>query len=231
MKHILMIEEDGKIAALAAVQLKDIQCNLQHAATGAAGLALALRNAYDLIIVDLLLPDTNGVTLSRQLRKEQVQAPLMMLTAKQEGENKIEGVEGSADDYLVKPFSMSEFISRIKAILRSSEAVQEQGKDQVIITRGQLVLDKAGRKVTLEGAEIEFSFKEFDLLQLFMSNPGKIYSRENLLSQVWGYGFTSFEHTVETHISRLRAKIEKDPLHPEYILTTWGVGYRFTDAF
>jgi len=224
-----MIEEDGKIAALVAERLKDIQCDLKHTATGESGLILALQNRYDLIIVDLLLPDTDGVALSRQLRKEQIQTPIMMLTAKQAEEDRIGGVEDIADDYLTKPFSLSEFIARVKAILRSTEA--QQGDEGAIIIRGKLVLDKTHRKVSLDGAELDISFKEFDLLQLLMSNPGKTYTRENLLSEVWGYGFTGLEHTVETHIGRLRAVIEKDVLHPEYILTTWGIGYRFTEVF
>ena len=231
MKHILMIEEDGKIAALAGAQLKAIECEMQHAATGAAGLAFALQNTYDLIIADLLLPDTNGVALSRELRKNQVSAPLMMLTVKQDEQNRIEGLEGSADDYLAKPFSMSEFLSRVKAMLRSAELQQHKEVEQEVIVRGMLVLDTQARTVTLEDRMLDFSFKEFDLLHLLMANPGKTYSREQLLSVIWGYAFSGFEHTVETHISRLRATLEQDPLHPEYILTTWGIGYRFTDVF
>lgn len=231
MKHILMIEEDGKIAMLAAVQLKEIECNMQHAGTGAEGLALALQNRYDLIILDLLLPDMNGVALSRQLRNQQINTPVMMLTVKQEEQDKIEGWEGSAEDYLAKPFSMGEFISRVKAMLRSAEVAQSGEEEQDILTRGQLVLDKVNRKVMLDGAELDFSFKEFDLLHLFMASPGKTYSREYLLGQVWGTGFTGFEHMVETHINHIRARIEPDPQHPTYILTTWGIGFRFTDEF
>jgi two-component system, OmpR family, alkaline phosphatase synthesis response regulator PhoP len=231
MKHILMIEEDGKIAVLAGAELKAIECDMQHAATGAEGLALALKNTYDLIITDLLLPDTNGVALSRQLRQNQVNTPLMMLTVKLDEESKIEGLEGSADDYLAKPFSMSEFLSRVKAILRSAELQQDKGVVQDVIVRGTLVLDTNKRTVMSGDKELELSFKEFDLLQLLMTSPGKTYTREQLLHVIWGYAFSGFEHTVETHISRLRATLEQDPSHPEYILTTWGIGYRFTDTF
>ncbi len=230
MKHILMIEEDGKIAMLAAAQLKEIECNVQHAGTGTEGLALALRDHYDLIILDLLLPDTNGVALSRQLRKQQIHTPVMMLTVKLEEQDKIEGLEGSAEDYLAKPFSMGEFILRVKAMLRSAE-IPHSGEEQDVLIRGPLVLDKVNRKVMLDGSELEFSFKEFDLLHLFMASPGKTFSREHLLGSVWGQGFNGFEHMVETHISHIRAKIEEDPLHPKYILTTWGIGYRFSDEF
>jgi DNA-binding response OmpR family regulator len=231
MKHILMIEEDGKIAAIAGTQLKAIDCAMQHAATGAAGLALALQHTFDLIITDLLLPDTNGVALSRQLRAHHIQAPLMMLTVKPEEAGKIDGLEGSADDYLAKPFSMSEFLSRVKAILRSAEQQQSKDAEQALIIRGALKLDMNKRKVTMSERELDLSFKEFDLLHLLMANPGKTFSRERLLNVIWGYAFSGFEHTVETHISRLRAIVEQDPLHPEYILTTWGIGYRFTDTF
>jgi DNA-binding response OmpR family regulator len=231
MKHILMIEEDGKIAVLAGAELKVIECDMQHAATGAQGLALAMQNTYDLIITDLLLPDTNGVALSRELRRNQIYTPLMMLTVKQEEQNKIEGLEGSADDYLAKPFSMSEFLSRVKAILRSAELQQNKGTTQDVIVRGPLIMDTNQRTVMSGDKELELSFKEFDLLQLLMTSPGKTYSREQILQLIWGYAFSGFEHTVETHINRLRATLEQDPLHPEYILTTWGIGYRFTDIY
>jgi DNA-binding response OmpR family regulator len=231
MKNILMIEDDDKIAALVAIHLKDIHCEMKHAATGAQGLSLALSNPYDLIILDLMLPDINGVEICKKIRHEKVATPIIMLTARSEEIDKIIGLESGADDYLTKPFGIRELIARVKAMLRRTEQQQHTEAISDILTRGELVMDLAKRKVTLSGQKIELTPKEFDLLHLFMSNPGRSYSRESLLSLVWGYDFAGFEHTVNSHINRLRAKIENDLSAPEFILTTWGIGYRFTDEY
>lgn len=153
-----------------------------------------------------------------------------MLTARSEEIDKIIGLETGADDYLTKPFSIREFIARVKAILRRTEMVNtEKEIVEEIIECSGLMIDPIKRKVTLEGIKVELTPKEFDLLYLFMSNPGKSYSRENILNLVWGHEFSGYEHTVNSHINRLRTKIEADLTAPKYILTTWGVGYRFTD--
>jgi DNA-binding response OmpR family regulator len=153
-----------------------------------------------------------------------------MLTARSEEIDKIIGLETGADDYLTKPFSIREFIARVKAILRRTEMGNTEKKiEEEIFESGSLVIDPIKRKVTLDSKKVELTPKEFDLLYLFMSNPGKIYSRENLLNLVWGYEFSGYEHTVNSHINRLRSKIEADLTQPKYILTTWGVGYQFTD--
>ena len=153
-----------------------------------------------------------------------------MLTARSEEIDKIIGLEVGADDYLTKPFSIREFIARIKAMLRRSELekIEKEIKEE-IFKCDQLTIDTLKRKVTLEGNKVDLTPKEFDLLYLFMSNPGKSYSRENLLNLVWGYDFSGYEHTVNSHINRLRTKIETNLATPKYILTSWGVGYRFTD--
>ena len=229
MKQILMIEDDDKIATLVAIHLKDIHCEMKHAATGTEGLSLAFGNAYDLIILDLMLPDINGVEVCKKLRLEKIETPVIMLTARSEEIDKIIGLESGADDYLTKPFGIRELIARVKAILRRTEQQQKQDPVSDIIIRGDLTMDLLKRKVTFLDQKIELTPKEFDLLHLFMSNPGRSYSRESLLSLVWGYDFAGFEHTVNSHINRLRAKIEKDLSAPQYILTTWGIGYRFTD--
>lgn len=230
MKKILMIEDDVSIVELVAIHLKDNYCELTKAHTGTDGLNLATKNKYDMIILDVMLPEMDGIEICRRLRADKIFTPILMLTARSEEIDKIIGLETGADDYLTKPFSIREFIARVKAILRRTEMVNsEKIIDEEIFEFGSLLIDPMKRKVKLEGKKVELTPKEFDLLYLFMSNPGKIYSRENLLNLVWGYEFSGYEHTVNSHINRLRTKIEANLTAPKYILTTWGVGYKFTD--
>ena len=230
MKNILMIEDDKSIVELVDIHLKDIHFNTTKAFTGNDGLDLALKNKYDLIILDIMLPDIDGIEICKIIRSEKKFTPILMLTAKSEEIDKIIGLETGADDYLTKPFSVREFIARVKAIIRRTEMVNNsKDNSEKIITCDQLTIDTQKRKVLLNENKIDLTPKEFDLLYLFMCNPGKSYSRENLLRLVWGYEFSGYEHTVNSHISRLRSKIESDLASPKYILTTWGVGYRFTD--
>jgi DNA-binding response OmpR family regulator len=230
MKKILMIEDDLSIVELVAIHLKDIYCELTKAHTGSSGLHLATNNKYDMIILDVMLPEIDGIEICRRLRADKIFTPILMLTARSEEIDKIIGLETGADDYLTKPFSIREFIARVKAILRRTE-IDYSNKEIIeeIHNCGSLMIDPLKRKVTNNNVKIELTPKEFDLLYLFMSNPGKSFSRENLLNLVWGYEFTGYEHTVNSHINRLRTKIEPDVTQPIYILTTWGVGYRFTD--
>ena len=230
MKNILIIEDNASIVDLIDFHLKDIHCQATKAYNGNDGLDLIRKNNYDLIILDLMLPDIDGIEICKQIRADKIFTPVLMLTSRSEEIDKIIGLESGADDYLTKPFSMREFIARVKAIIRRTEidfSVKNEFGD--ILTCDELTIDPQKRKVTLKGNKIELTPKEFDLLYLFMCNPGKSYSRENLLNIVWGYEFTGYEHTVNSHINRLRTKIEANLSSPVYILTTWGVGYRFTD--
>ena len=225
-----MIEDDPNIVELVDIHLKDIHCITTKANNGTDGIKYALKKPYDLIILDIMLPDINGIEICKKLRAEKITTPIMMLTAKSEEIDKIIGLETGADDYLTKPFSIREFIARVKAILRRTEINKNvQSISQETIFCGDLSVDPQKRKVLMGKDKIDLTPKEFDLLYLFITNPGKSYSRENLLNIVWGYEFTGYEHTVNSHINRLRSKIETDLNKPEYILTTWGVGYRFTD--
>ena len=230
MKKILIIEDDISIVELVEIHLKDIYCELTKAHVGNEGLLLATKNKYDMIILDVMLPGMDGIEICKRLRANKIFTPLLMLTARSEEIDKIIGLEVGADDYLTKPFSIREFIARIKAMLRRSELekIEKEIKEE-IFKCDQLTIDTLKRKVTLEGNKVDLTPKEFDLLYLFMSNPGKSYSRENLLNLVWGYDFSGYEHTVNSHINRLRTKIETNLATPKYILTSWGVGYRFTD--
>ena len=230
MKKILMIEDDISIVELVEIHLKDIYCELTKTHVGNEGLLLATKNKYDMIILDVMLPGMDGIEICKRLRANKIFTPILMLTARSEEIDKIIGLEVGADDYLTKPFSIREFIARIKAMLRRSEIekIEKEIKEE-IFKCNQLTIDTLKRKVTLEGNKVDLTPKEFDLLYLFMSNPGKSYSRENLLNLVWGYDFSGYEHTVNSHINRLRTKIETNLATPKYILTSWGVGYRFTD--
>lgn len=224
-----MVEDDKSIVELVDIHLKDIYCETTKAYTGSEGLKLALKNKYHLIILDIMLPDIDGIEICKQIRAEKNFTPILMLTAKSEEIDKIIGLETGADDYLTKPFSIREFIARVKAIIRRSEIEVNQNNINDVRKYEQLMIDPQKRKVTLNNIKIDLTPKEFDLLYLFMSNPGKNYTRENLLNIVWGYEFSGYEHTVNSHINRLRTKIETDLTSPKYILTTWGVGYRFND--
>lgn len=225
-----MIEDDESIVELVDIHLKDIHCQTTKAYTGNDGLNYAIKNKYDLIILDIMLPDIDGIEICKKIRAEKNFTPIMMLTSRSEEIDKIIGLETGADDYLTKPFSIREFIARVKAIIRRAEiGINNKYDLEKVITCYNLIIDPQKRKVKLNGNKIDLTPKEFDLLYLFMGNPGKSYSRENLLSLVWGYEFSGYEHTVNSHINRLRSKIETDMASPKYILTAWGVGYRFTD--
>lgn len=229
MKKILLIEDDDQIVELIDIHLKDIFCKSTCAFRGEEGLHLALTEKFDLIILDIMLPDMNGVEICRRIRLEKNTTPVMMLTARSEEIDKIIGLETGADDYLTKPFSIRELIARVKAVLRRTEINLNNFGPDAVITRGSLTVDPVKRKVLLNETKLELTPKEFDLLYLFITNPGRSYSREALLNTIWGYEFNGYDHTVNSHINRLRAKIEPDLSHPKYILTSWGVGYRFSD--
>lgn len=229
MKKVLLIEDDVHIKELLEIHLKDLQCQLSMATNGAVGYNMALNESFDLIVLDLMLPGKDGLEICRDLRANDVVTPILMLTARSEEVDKIIGLETGADDYLTKPFSVREFIARVKAIFRRVQMLKQSDEVEQVIKLGNLQIDKNKRKVLREQERIDLTPKEFDLLYLLATNPGTSYSRGRLLSLIWGYEFEGYEHTVNSHINRLRSKLEKDLNQPEYILTTWGVGYRFND--
>ena len=226
----MIVEDDPDIVSLLKIHLEDLDCDVSSAFTGERGLNLANTETYDLIILDLMLPDVDGLEICRQVRSHSNYTPILMLTAKSEDVDKIVGLESGADDYMTKPFNVREFISRVKAIFRRVSMLQdkEPGKNGKLSFRS-LNVDMDKRKVTINNQQILLTPKEYDLLVEMASHPGKSYSREELLNKVWGYEFLGYEHTVNSHINRLRSKIEADVSNPEYILTTWGVGYRFNE--
>ena len=231
MKQVLVVEDDRDIVDLLEIHLKDLGCQITKAYDGQSGIEKALRNPFDLIILDLMLPNLDGMEICRRIRMQKQYIPIMMLTAKSEEIDKVLGLETGADDYLTKPFSVREFIARVKAIFRRTQFMREEVKGANITTlhHGELTINMEKRKVTIGNKRIELSPKEFELLSLLASHPGKSYSRQHILNLIWGYDFDGFEHTVNSHINRLRGKIEPDIAQPQYILTTWGVGYRFNE--
>jgi DNA-binding response OmpR family regulator len=228
---ILIIEDDPDIIKLVEIHITDLGFELERASDGQTGLTKAIEKDYALIILDLMLPELDGLEVCKRLRREDTRTPILMLTAKSEELDKVLGLELGADDYITKPFSVRELIARIKAILRRIETEKEKSDDKKlkILNYDDLQIDLDKRKVTLSGNIIELTAKEFDLLAIFANNPGKAYSRHILLDLVWGYHFDGYDHTVNSHINRLRNKIEQDPSNPKFIRTVWGVGYRFVE--
>ncbi len=229
-KEVLVIEDDSDIVELLKIHLEDLDCHVSSALTGTKGLKLAETEKYDLIILDLMLPEIDGLEICRSIRAQKVYTPILMVTAKSEEIDKIIGLETGADDYMTKPFNVREFISRVKAIFRRVNMITEESKaPQKIIEFRDLRINLEKRKVTRGEEIISLTPKEFDLLVLMSTHPGRSYNREELLNLVWGYEFSGYEHTVNSHINRLRVKVEPDVNNPQFILTTWGIGYRFND--
>ncbi|SIR18980.1 response regulator transcription factor [Maribacter ulvicola] len=228
MKRILIIEDDPEIIKLLELHLSDVSYETTMATDGNEGLRLALENDFQLILLDLTLPGLDGVEVCRKLRATK-NTPVIMLTAKSEEIDRVLGLEIGADDYITKPFSIRELLARIKAVLRRTNKVEKKQEDTSIISAEGLSIDIDKRKVVLGDYKIDLSPKEFELLVLMASNPGRNYTRTELLNIIWGYNFDGYEHTVNSHINRLRAKIESDMANPNYILTTWGVGYKFNE--
>jgi len=230
-KKVLVIEDDPDIANLLEIHLRDMGFTSDHENNGIDGLNKALKNEYALVILDLMLPRLDGFEVCKRIREEKKGLPILMLTSKSEEFDKVLGLELGADDYLTKPFSLRELLARVKAILRRVDAVKEEAAadEPREVVFGDMIINMEKRKVTLAGRMIELTAKEFDLLALFASHPGRAYNRQELLDIVWGYQFDGYDHTVNSHINRLRSKIEKNPADPKYIKTVWGVGYRFVE--
>lgn len=231
MDKVLLIEDDPHIGELVSIHLKDLNCEVEVSADGREGYEKASAGNYSLIILDIMLPGMDGLEVCRQLRADKVNTHILMLTAKSEEIDKVLGLETGADDYLTKPFSIREFIARVKAILRRIKTLNGDPESNASknLTIENLAIDLVKRKVLLNETKLELTPKEFDLLVLLVSKPGRVYSRNDLLDKIWGYNFNGYEHTVNSHINRLRAKIEPDINNPKYILTSWGVGYKFND--
>jgi two-component system, OmpR family, alkaline phosphatase synthesis response regulator PhoP len=230
MEKILIVEDDNNIAELVAINLRDAGCEVIIENDGLAGHDRAMRDTFNLLILDINLPKMSGLDICKNVRKHRRYVPIMMMTAKSDENDIILGLEVGADDYITKPFSVKELVARVKAVLRRTQAansdLQKSGK---VLNFPDLTIDTENRTIILRGERVDLTPKEYDLLYTLAKKPGRSYSRQQLLDTVWGYEFEGLEHTVNSHINRLRIKVEKDIQNPTFILTTWGVGYRFND--
>lgn len=246
MNRILLVEDDPAITNLLSLHFQEPAFELVACDRGARALERLAQEEFDLVILDILLPDANGFELCRRIRAANGRTPILMLSALGEELDKVRALELGADDYLTKPFGVAELMARVRALLRrvgtpapkapavgtvaqgagpGAGGVEEGGR---VVFR-ELVVDKDKKKVTMRGRRLELTPKEFDLLWLLATHPGKTFSRHELLEMIWGFAFQEYEHTVTSHINRLRIKIEPNLNKPEYILTTWGAGYRFAE--
>lgn len=230
MKRILIIEDDPDIGEMLNINLRDEGYLIEVATDGLAGLSRLKAHAYDLLILDLMLPGIDGLEICREVRKSPYYQPIIIISAKSTETQRILGLELGADDYLAKPFSIPELIARTRALLRRANAMEKESQTKAgTLVLGPLQIDPLGHQARLDGEVMQLTLKEFELLLFFARCPGKVFTRMELLNGVWGYSHDGYEHTVNSHINRLRAKIERDPAHPEFIQTVWGVGYKFTE--
>ncbi len=228
-KKVLIVEDDKAIVELLEIHIKDLDCDVLKAYDGLAGLELALKHKPDLIILDVSMPKMDGFQVCQKVRAQQ-NTPIIMLTAKSEEIDRVLGLEIGADDYITKPFSVRELIARVKAVFRRTKMNDSREEQLVGLLKFEgLTIDIEKRKILQGNSRVELSPKEFELLVLMASKPGKSYSRTELLNLIWGYDFDGYEHTVNSHINRLRAKIEEDMANPKFIITSWGVGYKFNE--
>ena len=230
-RKILVVEDNQDLARLLELHLRDLTYDVDLAFDGDTGWTQIKSQSYDLIVLDLMLPGIDGLEICRRLRSQPAYTPILMLTSKSTELDRVLGLELGADDYVTKPFSIRELMARVKAIFRRIDELQSDRRqdNQLLIRAADLVIDPQRRTVSLGDRSIDLTAKEFDLLLYFARHAGRVFTRSQLLDKVWGYGHDGYEHTVNSHINRLRAKIEANPAQPGYILTVWGVGYKFAE--
>lgn len=228
-RHVLVIEDEPDLAMLLDRHLKDAGYQVRLAHAGDTGLRMAQSGSFDLIVLDIMLPAMDGLEVCRRLRGDRVHTPILMLTAKSTEIDRVLGLELGADDYLTKPFSIPELLARVKALFRRIQVLADAGHSPAprLSLGTELSIDAASREVTVRGEPVELTHREFDLLLHFARNPGHVYTRAQLLDTIWGEGHEGYEHAINCHINRLRAKIERNQANPQLLLTVWGVGYKF----
>jgi DNA-binding response OmpR family regulator len=228
LRRILIVEDELDIARLVEMYLLDLGYSVTIETTGSGGLKRAESETFSLIILDRKLPGFSGLDICRRLRNAQNTVPILMLTAHASEADRIRGLEEGADDYVIKPFSIMELVARVKTVLRRYDVAGAAAHRDVIQLK-DLSIDLMRHQVAVDGKRVELTAKEFSLLTFFAKNPGRIFSRAQLMDKVWGFGYDGYDHTVHSHINRLRTKIEADPAKPQRILTVRNVGYKFHD--
>jgi two-component system, OmpR family, alkaline phosphatase synthesis response regulator PhoP len=228
---LLVVEDDENISSAISEYFSRAGYNVKTVEDGLMGVKTALDDPPDAVVLDLMLPKMDGLAVCRELREKANYLPILMLTAKDDVVDKVLGLEMGADDYITKPFSLRELEARIKSVLRRSRTpINADGsKDEAPIIRGRLRIDPARREVTIGDRQVDLTPKEFDLLRLFAANPGRVFPRKYLLEKIWDYSYEGYDRTIDSHINRLRAKIEENPENPQMVLTVWGIGYKFSD--
>lgn len=227
--RILVVDDEPQIRRVVAAYLEREGYAVETAADGEEALAKAARTRPDLIVLDLMLPKVSGETVCRTIRRSS-EVPVIMLTAKGSEEERVAGLNQGADDYVVKPFSAKELVARVKALLRRSQRESRTILAEVLeFDAGRLQIDLSGRRLTRDGQEIALTPTEFDLLSTLARQPGRVFSRQQLIDQVFGYSFEGFDDTIYVHIKNLRRKVERDPSRPEFVQTVYGAGYKFVD--
>lgn len=230
-KCILVVEDDPDIADMLAIHLLDEGYCVEHLADGDAASERLKRGGYDMLLLDIMLSGVSGLDLCRQARAQATYTPVIIISARGAESQRILGLELGADDYIAKPFSTLELVARMRALFRREAALGRDARRAAgAVECCGLTLDPVTREARLQDNPLVLTAREFDLLLHFARHPGQVFSRIELLERVWGYSHAGYEHTVNTHINRLRQKIEKDPAQPRRILTVWGVGYKLADA-
>lgn len=230
VKRVLIVEDEPDIAELLSLHLSDLGVSCRQVGDGLQALQLAQSEHWDLLMLDIRLPGIDGLEVCRRLRNAGATVPILLLTAKSAELDRVLGLEVGADDYVTKPFSVMEVMARVRAIFRRVALDQGRAAEPAEMALGNLHICTTRRQVQVGDQTIELTPREFDLLAFFAASPGTVYRRAQLLDQVWGYGHDGYEHTVNSHINRLRRKLQQNPSDPDYIVTVWGVGYKFNDS-
>lgn len=229
-EHILLVEDDDAIADALRLHMEEAGYRLHRESDGLRAMSAIDRQRWDMVLLDLMLPGADGWDVCRHLRAQHADVPVIMLSARSTEAHRVLGLELGADDYLAKPFSMLELVARVRALLRRVDQCKAAPRGSMTWQFGDFTLDADRRELLRGDKAIALALREFDLLHCLVKNTGRTFSRSDLLERVWGAAFDGYEHTVNSHINRLRSKIEADPRNPQRIVTVWGVGYRFEGA-
>ncbi len=228
-QRVLMVEDESELGAVVKRHLEADGLAVTVVGSGERAVDVLGEEAFDLVLLDIMLPGIDGLEVCRWMRSRRILTPVIMLTARSSEPDKVLGLETGADDYLTKPFSLKELAARVRAMFRrmNISATADETDGERLRVGDRLLVDPTSREVIVDGTQVDLTQKEFDLLLHFLRNPNRVFSRDQLLDSIWGYSHEAYQHAVNCHINRLRAKIERDPGKPEMITTVWGVGYKF----